>query len=380
MDQSKIQLKKALLTILVVTVAIIGFSGFLNIANAQSSNTIVSYSVTGTPNWTAPGTESYWKNIPWTPISMIESVQGGGHTPQISVKSAHTSTEIYMLITWQDSNPSYFGSSAFGFNTVAILEGKNSTGTYYIDNPNRTQEQQAVENGTLVGLFHNATYYYPDRMAIMWSLGATSDCMNLGANGGSLSTGAANIWEWEFGSTDNSSKDPAWNLWANTSATGTNTTPTHSFALNLYSNQTNLYQVGIGGNTSANWYNPVPGTVNVDPYIVWTAANYSSGNWTVEYARSFTTPSQLSHYEVQLSQGNTYSVAFAIWQGYQGESAFVKSIAPSFYSLSLSSSKPSSSSSFIVPVTTILIAMIIIVLLLGTAIIALIYKNPGNKK
>ncbi len=380
MAQSKISQKKVLLTILVAAVSIIGFTGFINIASAQSTNTIISYSVTGSPNWTAPGTEPFWKNIPWTPVSLIESVTGGGHTPMISVKSAHTNSEIFMLLTWQDSNPSYLGSSAFGFNTVAVLEGKNSTGYYYINGPNRTQEQQAVDNGTLVGLFHNSTFYYPDRAAIMWSLGATSDCMNLGKNGGSLSTGAANIWEWEFGAMDNSSRDPAWSLWSNTTATGTNSIPTHSFALNLFSNQTNLYQVGIGGNTFANWYNPVPGTVNVDPYIVWTAANYSDGNWTVEYVRSFTTPSQLSNYEVQISQGQSYNIAFAVWQGYQGESAFVKSIAPTFYTLSISSSKPSTSSGFIIPVNALLIAMIVIVLLLGTAVIVLIYKNPCYKK
>jgi hypothetical protein len=380
--------KKIVLSLLVIIAAVVSFTGILNMVNAQNSNTIISYSVTGSPNWNAPGTESFWNNIPWTAVSLIQSENGGGHTSEISVKSAHTSNEIYVLVTWNDSHPSYVGSSAFGFNSVAVLEGKGTHGTYYINGPNRTQEAMAVENGTLIGLYHNSTFYYPDRAAMMWSLGATSDCMNVGVNGGSLSTGAANIWEWEFGSTDNSSKDPAWNMWKNTTATGTSAVPTHSFALNLYANQSNLYQVGIGGNTTANWYNPVPGTVNVDPFNIWTAATYSNGNWTVEFVRNFTTPSQISNYEVQITPGKTYNVAFAVWQGYQGESAFVKSISPSFFSLTVSSAAPpstsststSASSSGISSTTLLLAGVIVVVIIVGTVVVVYIYKNPKDKK
>lgn len=332
---------KILISIISVVLLTISIPAILGQSSNQAS--IISYRVTGSPNFQNPGNESFWSNIPWTNLSLTATVSGGGHTQYLNVRSAHNSTSIFILERWYAPVPSYQGASAFGFNTVPILVGRLSNGSYYyVVGPSRVQEAEAYNNGTLVGFLHNSTFYYPDRAAIMWSLGASNDCMKISSHGGSLSTGSANIWEWELGSTDNSTNDPAWSLWQNTTATGTPETPTHSFAINLYTNETDLYQVGIGGNVYAAWYNPVPGTVGIDPFNVWTAAKWYDGYWTLEFVRNFTTNPQLKNYEVQLSINQTYDVAFAVWQGYQGESAFIKSYTPSFQTIYISSQAPGS--------------------------------------
>jgi len=331
---------KIIIPIISALLVIISIPSIFGQQNSQAPS-IISYNIVGSPNFENPGNESFWSNIPWTNLSLSATVTGGGHTSFIDVKSAHNSTAIFILEQWSDLHPSFKGSSAFGFNTVPILVGKLSNGSYYyINGPSRAQEAEAYNNGTLIGFYHNSTFYYPDRAAIMWSLGASSDCMEISSNGGALGTGPANIWEWEFGATDNSSNDPAWPLWTNTTATGTPIKPTHSFAINLFTNQTNLYQVGIGGNIYAAWYNPVPGTIGINPFNVWTAAKWYNGHWTLEFVRNFTTNEQLKNYEVQLSVNQTYDVAFAIWQGYQGESAFIKSYTPTFQTIYISSQSP----------------------------------------
>ncbi len=390
-------IKRKLLTvflsfILISVGLVVMFEGVL--AQAQSSNTLIAYAVNGTPNWNNPGSESYWNNIPWTSFSLTGTVVGGGHTSSISVKAAHTSTQIYILLTWNDSHPSYALSSAFGGNGALLLfQNVTNKSKYLIEPATLDMEYIAYTNSmpgwTYVGLYANSTYYYTDRAAIMWSMGAVSDCMSVGPGnsstpGGSLQSGPANIWEWLSGATDNSTNDAAWPLWQNESNTWISYKPTHSFAINLYTNRTGPYEVGLNGDAPmANWYPSAPGTVNTTyPFNVWVAAKYSNGNWTVEFVRNLTVSGMAQKYEVNLSIDQSYHVAFAVWKGnipgpgynYTGESAFAKSYTPEFITLTLSLSSPPTSSSIsmdILYIITIVIALIIV----GTAIMIAIYRR-----
>jgi cytochrome b558/566 subunit A len=218
--------------------------------------------------------------------------------------------------------------------------------------------------GLFYGYYVNSSWYYPDRAAIMWYMGTGSnpgDCMNVGGDypnenfdgyvipkvGGSLSSGPASIWMWVSGATWNSSEDPAFqiNMWSNTSITGLNYTDqgNHGFAVPLYTNQTALYEV----DTSGIWYPPVQqGGLNGSLFYIWTGANWSNGYWTLEYIRPMTTPSYLAYYEPQFQVGKEYDVAFAIWQGKEGETLFDKSITSSFLTLYISQQTPPTSTSY----------------------------------
>jgi cytochrome b558/566 subunit A len=302
-----------------------------------------------------PGSEAFWETIPWTTVVLSANVPNGGSTPSVNVKAAWNGTSIFVLLTWNATKPSNRMSSVFslgggpsGFPPLWL----NSTSGQYIAAPPRSLEENTVHS-----YYTNSSYYSQDRVAMMWYLGGQSgtpsDCMVVGqSNGGALQAGgSADIWDFMNGATWNTttqflpqpgtnevSLSKYYDWWnQNVSFTGVEyKAPPSGYALNLFANATNLYEVGLG---TGLFYNDV-GTNLTNPYIVDAGAGMGSGSWTVEMARSLSAPSGASNYEANFTQGNTYDVAFAVWQGYKGENAFIKSIS-TFETLYISGSGPS---------------------------------------
>lgn len=285
---------------------------------------LVSYRVTGAPNYTAPGTEAFWNTLPWTEVPLAASVApGGGHTPNLLVKSANDGFNIYMLFHWNDSVGPSFGAA----NEMYQL----ANGTFVLLNPAAT--------ANVTQLFYNSTYYYPDRVAMLWFLASAaarqrSPAMMLGSDG-AITGGAANIWHWQSNPTDNDPNDTGF-PGGYTNPAGAPIFPNNnaSFAEDDYTNTTGFFV--IGGSFGAGSPNLDP---YADPYIVHVGNYFSSADktWTVEMVRSFTTPDSV--YRVQLTTGSTYYVAFAVWNGKLGESSHIKSVSQ-WYTLTISDQPP----------------------------------------
>ncbi|WP_016731817.1 cytochrome b558/566 subunit A [Saccharolobus islandicus] len=250
-----------------------------------------------------------------------------------------------------------------------------SNGTIILWHSPRPMEDLLYSDGMFYGYYTNSTWYYPDRAAIMWYMGSvippTKDGMNIGGKapgqtfdgvtfkdaGGSLvqSGGAANIWMWVSGATwNNATYDPAFkaNLWQNTSLTGLSyiDPDNHGFAVPLYTNNTNMYEV----DTSGIWYTPVASSgLNGSLFFIWTGAAYQNGYWTVEFARPLAVPSAYANWMPNITVGKTYYVALAVWQGKLGETLFDKSITSNFLTLELVTTPPTSTTSSTTPATSV---------------------------
>ena len=285
---------------------------------------LVSYRVTGSVNYTAPGAEAFWNTVPWTEVPLAASVApGGGHTPDLLVKSANDGFNIYMLFRWNDSVGPSFGSSS------EMYESANGT----------LLPLDPADTANVTQLLYNSTYYYPDRVAMLWFLGNSatrqqSPVMMLGSDG-AITGGAANIWHWQTNPTDNDPNDTGF-PGGYTDPTGSPIFPNNnaSFAEDDYTNTTGFFV--IAGSFGAGSPNLDP---YADPYIVHVGNYFSSAEktWTVEMVRSFTTSD--SSYRVQLATGSTYYVAFAVWNGRLGESSHLKSVSQ-WYTITISDQTP----------------------------------------
>ena len=337
-------------------------------AHAQSQFiNLVSYRVTGAPNYTAPGTETFWSSIPWTDVPLAASVApGGGHTPDLLVKSANDGFNIYMLFRWNDSvGPSY---------GAATEVYQSANGTLIPLNPALT--------ANVTHLFYNSTYYYPDRVAMLWFLASPaarqqSPAMMLGSDG-AITGGAANIWHWQSNPTDNDPNDTGF-PGGYTNPTGSAIFPANnaSFAEDDYTNATGFFVVGGSFGAASPNLNPY-----ADPFIVHAGNYFSTADktWTVEMVRSFTTPD--SSYRVQLATGSTYYVAFAAWNGKLGESSHLKSVSQ-WYTLTVSDQTPTPPS--VAPATEagispILAAAVGLGLLIVGMVIGIAVRQKPEKK
>ena len=297
-------------------------------ATVQSTfTTITSYRVSGSPNYNAPGNESFWSQIGWTNVSLVASVApGGGKTPSVLVRSANDGFNVYILFRWKDSQGPSFGSSGEGY--------INST----------TMKFQFLDPAHTAGvnqLVYNSTYYYPDRAAMLWYIGnqtqrdQTAPQMQLGTNG-AISAGTANIWHWQSNPTDNSQNDTGY-PGGYIDPKGNFIFPPNnaSFAEDDYTN-TASFSV-ISGNVSG-----APPTLDpyANPFTVLAGNSFSKTNntWTVEMIRPLVVP-QDAKYRVQLATGSTYFVGFAIWNGKMGESSHIKSVSQ-WYKLAVSNQSP----------------------------------------
>jgi len=289
--------------------------------SAQTSYTdIKSYRVSGAVNFSNPGGESFWKSIPWTNVSLAASVSpGGGHTPYVLVKSANDGFNIYVLFRWPDSKgPSYLADTEVY---------KAANGTLVPLDPAST--------ATVTQLYYNSTYYYPDRVAMLWYIGSStsqqpSPKMQLGTDG-AITGGAAEIWHWQTNPTDSNKSDGGF-PGGYTDSYGNPIYPPDnlSFAEDDYTNTTGFFVVP--GSFGAAAPNLVP---DASPFDVLAGNEYSQANktWTVEMERSFTTSA--GQYNVQIGANLSYAVAFATWQGKLGESSDFKSVSQ-WYMLTVS--------------------------------------------
>ncbi len=292
-------------------------------ARAQTTFTpITSYRVTGAPNYTDPGGESFWSSIPWTDVPLTATVApGGGHTLEVQVKSANTGFDVYVLFQWNDSaGPSYESQPEMY---------RAANGTLLPLPPNPT--------GNITQLFYNSSYYYPDRVAMLWFIADTSQrapapAMQLGTDG-AITDGAAEIWHWQSNPTDSNPLDTGF-PGGYTDPAGNPIYPADnlSFAEDDYTNMSGFSV--IPGSFGA-------GAPNLDPYAdpfqvhAGNAFDNATKQWTVEMVRTFTTAGAAAAYQAQLQTGSSYFVAFAVWNGRMGESAEFKSVS-AWYNLTIS--------------------------------------------
>ncbi|MDA4128294.1 MAG: ethylbenzene dehydrogenase-related protein [Thaumarchaeota archaeon] len=321
-----IRLRTLVLVVFLSTLTVSARFPYTVVAQTNFQN-ITSYTVTGAANFTAPGSESFWRSIPWTAIPLAASVSpGGGHTSELLVKSANDGFEIYVLFRWNDTQGPSYASDTEVY--------RASNGSLVPLNPGATANVKQ--------LFYNSTYFYPDRAAMLWFIGNSSSrqqspVMQLGSNG-AITGGAADIWHWQSNPTDNSKTDAGF-PGGYTDPAGKPSYPSDnlSFAEDDYTNTTGFFvTAGSFGNSS----NLAP---NANPFVVLAGTQYSSTNktWTVEMTRSFTTDAPT--FRVQLSSNSNYFVAFAVWQGKLGESSHFKSVSQ-WYELTISNQSPKSSS------------------------------------
>ncbi len=356
-----------LLLILLVAPGILSVSlPFALYSNAQTSfQNIVSFRVSGTPNYSSPGGESFWNSIAWTNVPLAASVSpGGGHTPNLLVKSANDGYNVYMLFKWNvTEGPSFLSENELY---------RAANGTLLPLTPGVTTN--------VTQLFYNSTYYYPDRIAMLWFIEnqtqmKQSPVMALGSDG-AITGGAAEIWHWQANPTDNSLNDTGF-PGGYTDPSGQPVFPADnlSFAEDDYTNTTGFFV--IGGCFGINASNLVQ---YADPFIVHAGSYYSNSNktWTVEMVRSFTT-AQATNYRVQLKDGSSYFIALAVWQGRMGESADFKSVSQ-WYNITISSLPPPVTQTTTTAnggVTVPLAAMVAIgALIVGIAIGTIIRSSP----
>lgn len=325
---------------------------------------ITSYRVDGAANYNAPGNESFWKDIGWTNVPLGASVTpGGGNTSSVLVKSANDGFNIYILMRWNDGKGPSYGASPEAY----MWNGKFKL-LYY-------------QNTSLVKqLFYNSTYYYPDRVAMLWFLGGPQDIvpkMQLNSTG-AITSGSANIWHWQSNPTDNNPSD--------TGYAGNYTDPkgklifppnNSSFAEDDYTDKTGFYPISGNVSISPSY------SLNLDPYgnpFMVLAGNYFSNTnktWTVEMVRPLTVSQDL-RYRVQLFVGSKYFVGFAVWNGRMGESQHIKSVSQ-WYSLTVSNQSPQSSPAPAAGVGITLVVATASGLLIAGLIIGVVVR-PEKKK
>jgi len=306
----------------ILLLTLLALSRSARLASAQTFPNIMSYRVSGSPNYDSAGNESFWGAMDWTHVPLAASVApGGGHTSDLSVKSANDGFNIYVLLKWTDKVGPSFGAQ---------------------------EELYAAPNGTLLPLseeatmnvtqlFFNSTYYYQDRAAILWFMGGSrqqSPAMELGSSG-AITGGSADIWHWQSVPTDNDPRDPDF-PGGYTDPTGKAIYPNDnmSFAEDDFTNMTGFFVTAGSFGTDTRNLDPY-----ADPFLIHVGNAFSDSNktWTIEMVRTFTTSDP--QFQVQLATGATYYVAFAIWNGLLGESAHVKSVSQ-WYTITISSEPP----------------------------------------
>ncbi len=291
-------------------------------AGAQATvPNVTSYRTSGAVDYGNPGNEAFWSGIPWTDVPLVASIApGGGHTPDVRIRSANDGFNLVLLFNWNDSVGPSFASN------TELWKAPN--GTLMPLNPEDT--------ANVTQLYYNATYYYQDRAAVLFflpqSLGRQqTPAMMLGSDG-ALTGGAAEIWHWQSNPTDNDPLDTGF-PGGYTNSTGAPIYPADnlSFAEDDYTNMTGFFTVA--GNFGAGAPNLVP---EADPFVIHVGSSYSNATkqWTVEMVRTFTTP-LTAPYTIQLAAGGVYYTAYAIWNGRMGESAAYKSVS-SWYTLTVS--------------------------------------------
>ncbi|MEM3710541.1 MAG: ethylbenzene dehydrogenase [Thermoprotei archaeon] len=231
-----------------------------------------------------------------------------------------------------------------------------------------------------VNLYHNDTYVYPLRVAVMWDLGGVPNTwfkvaytphMVLGTSG-AISAGSVEVWHWNSNPRSNNTLDLGYAgiLRSLSGASWTLANYTHcpsyqdplelgylphqGMVADMYVNGSSIYYIGgipfittfpaLNNPTVSNW-DWLQG--NYTPSELWNPSVVATGDslsvapngqtyLSLEFARTFSTKGVSSclpggggesNYQVQLSPGQVYHVAFAWFQGAIGESVDFKSIS-----------------------------------------------------
>ncbi|MGC8571547.1 MAG: ethylbenzene dehydrogenase-related protein [Caldivirga sp.] len=359
-------------------------------------------------------------NLSTQMLPIPANVPTSGEVPYVMVKAAWNGSYIFILVKWPDPyGPSLVGPAAIagpghwtmvynpnGPLNITFLKIMTSTfhKSYFIINSSfavikgspRPMEYILAYVAPHYGVYFYGYYvnlttghYYPDRVAIMWYMGSEqspSDCMNIGGphpnyavsgelsqlmksyvgsnieqyTGGSLSSGAADIWEWISGATYPSGQN--FNYFTNVTwdvengideaaASAFSQSP-HGFFINLLTNQTGLYDIGDGGIWYPNATGPEPGY-----FSNYAGAKYEDGYWIVEFVRPLQAPMP---YTVNLTPGQTYNVAFGVWVGKAGETSWDKSISASFIPLTIATATPSVTPPIPAPVIVVAVVGIVV--------------------
>lgn len=222
-----------------------------------------------------------------------------------------------------------------------------------------------------VSLFYNSTYMYPERFAILWSLGGVpSDWYQIAytphmmpGTSGAISAGQDELWILNDNPRANNTQDagyPGPTLFSRTAPPPYLHHPQYSDPLNLgylknqgliadaYVNGSSIYYIGgkpftgfpYINNPNYNAWDLMNGMYNAsllwDPSVVATGLKVvqtqTGTYWYAEFVRTFSTVGVsggqgMSHYQIQLQPGKSYHVAFAVFQGGAGESVDFKSIS-----------------------------------------------------
>ena len=258
----------------------------------------------------------------WTNVPLAASASpGGGHTADVSIKSANDGFNIYILLKWTDKVGPSFGAEEELYTAP--------------DGTLLPLSEEATMNVTQ--LFYNSTFYYQDRAAILWFLAGDRQqwpAMELGSSG-AITGGAADIWHWQSVPTDNDPRDQDF-PGGYTDPTGRALYPNNkmSFAEDDFTNMTGYFVTAGSFGADAPNLDPY-----ADPFIIHAGNAFSDSNktWTVEMARVFTTSDP--QYQVQFADGAIYYAAFAIWNGMLGESAHIKSVSQ-WYTITISDKPP----------------------------------------
>ena len=334
------------------------------LANGQTFPNVTSYRVTGAPNYDAPGNESFWNGMDWMNIPLAASASpGGGHTADVSIKSANDGFNVYILLKWVDKVGPSFGAQEELYTAP--------------DGTLLPLSEEATMNVTQ--LFYNSTYYYQDRVAVLWFLAGDrqqSPVMELGSSG-AITGGAADIWHWQSVPTDHDPRDQDF-PGGYTDPTGRALYPNNnmSFAEDDFTNMTGFFV------TAGNFGADAPNLDSyADPFIVHVGNAFSDSNqtWSIEMVRSFTTSDP--QFQVQLKTGAIYFAAFAVWNGKLGESAHIKSVSQ-WYTISISDSPPpylsTNLTSQMPEITPILAAEVGLGLLITGIIIGIVLRSKNK--
>lgn len=266
--------------------AIIAVALLISLANpplvAAQAPEIVAKRIEGTVTVDGLATESVWAKAPAVTIPLSASTDEGGHVSSITVKAVNNGEWLYLLIQWEDP-------------TASLLQNVTAESHPVEEEEEEEEEEMAAEQ--------------EDRLAVMWYIRGNLmayPCMKMGTNG-AVTQGEVDLWHWH-GARDNPDSphyghDGKYN-------------PPHPFAVDQYSDT----EARSSDKGDSFW-------------DVYARARWSDGVWTMELGRAFQTGDTAQ--DVQFQLGESYPVAFAVFEGGSGETEESKSIS-SWYTLEIS--------------------------------------------
>lgn len=342
--------------------------------NALSSQTLTIYvpQVNGVPNFSDPGHESFWANVPTEKVPLLPSSNypPSGLTDFVYVQMAWAMFDgipqliVKMQFPNYGSGPSYSSSvNVPVVNNTAYPGGKLQP--LYSD-PSCLYTYSPCYGGSYpqdVGFLPLAIgpqFTYPEQAIVILGIapGAGNDGwytvsykpkMVPGTSGalGTGSGGAAELWIWSSNPTDNSSLDKGYPGiiypgGAQLSTSNFGLPPHASYAIDGYTNATSFYQIGGMPGSSlypfinlpfyyTNNFTEIAGiNKTMNPFMVQAKGAYdaSSNTWTVEFMRALNTTSLSlygeNNYQLQMNQTSPqlYYIAFAVTQG-QGSQTYL---------------------------------------------------------